>query len=356
MEEKDYRSRGAFFLLFLLVLLLIIVILFGPKSSFKAFAVLGDEGGGVSSGGLSEVDSGSGDGGPGTPGGGDLGSGGTTPPKKYDWSRSSDKDFGIRVEEPKTCESLWRCDDFGECREGIKYRECTDINECDEQTNAPLLRRSCEIECVESWRCSWSSCEDGYITPRCIDLNKCGTANEIPKRIECGAEEVRECVPDVECGLWSSCDVDYGLLDLNSNEIKELKGFKRRTCRDINSCVETLREVAPCSVEVEVYVEEFEKCDMDYVGVYNELDDKLLARIKLAYPKDLEKKVPLSIYLDEPEEEIYCDYCSNGILDGDEVYIDCGGSCKSCEDKYNSQELINTRAAFTNNFINSLKI
>ena len=85
-----------------------------------------------------------------------------------------------------------------------------------------------------------------------------------------------------------------------------------------------------CSVNVDVYTKRFSKCGKEYIGVYNELTNELLARVDIG----TEDNPHLNLYLDDQADNEYCDYCYNGQKDGDEIGLDCGGGCMSCEEKY----------------------
>lgn len=221
------------------------------------------------------------------------------------------------------CKSKWDCEDWGVCVDGIQHRDCVDISKCAVSRDFPKTVRRCDGGCVENWECEWSSCEDGYSIPSCRDLNGCGTKFDIPKKLFC--EEGGNCVSEIKCGEWSECEIDYNFLDLIGSNIADLHGSKSRVCEDLKRCIPSQKEVRACSVSVDIYTNKFKKCGEDYIGVYNAFNNELLAVVK-----EGTKQSPfLNIYFDK-ESEFECDYCFDGVISGDEVGIDCGGSCHDC--------------------------
>ena len=166
------------------------------------------------------------------------------------------------------------------------------------------------------------------MVPICRDLNSCGTEYDKPGVMSCDSGVV--CRPVIFCGEWSECDVDYGLLDLVGEEIGGLVGVRSRICADRSGCVEPRKEVENCSMGVDIYVRRFRKCGDDFIGIYDSLNDNLIARIK----EGAESESYLNIYFDDRDDSAYGDYCYDGILNANEEGIDCGGSCMSCENKY----------------------
>jgi hypothetical protein len=159
-------------------------------------------------------------------------------------------------------------------------------------------------------------------------LSSCGTSYDIPQKLKCDFDG--RCIPDVGCSEWTSCEVDYNFVDLIGSGINTLRGVKSRVCEDKNSCVDSTEEVQSCSVNVDIYTKRFTRCGTEFVGIYDRLNNDLIAQIE----EGVEGDVFLNIRFDDKGSDSYCDYCFNGILDGDEIDVDCGGSCEACEDKY----------------------
>jgi hypothetical protein len=226
------------------------------------------------------------------------------------------------------CSSVWECSSWEMCENGVQKRNCKDLKNCFIPTSIPENVRHCDGSCRENWECFWSKCTNGFSTPTCRDLNNCGTSFNIPKDIKCSVKG--DCIPSIECSEWSECMVDYDFFSVNSGEINSLGGTRSRTCRDKNSCVAVVEEAVDCSLRVDVYTKLVRRCGVDYIGIYNKIDDSLIVRID----KGTKDQPRMNINIDDGKNDLYCDYCYDGILNGDETDIDCGGSCMPCSQKY----------------------
>ncbi len=226
-----------------------------------------------------------------------------------------------------TCDSSWNCGEWGICDNGVQRRDCMDSSGCAVSTDFPVSVRRCDGSCVENWQCKWSGCENGVSSPICNDLNNCGTSFNIPKKLSCVEEG--KCSPDVVCSSWTECETNYNFNDLvGADKLTKIGGVKTRVCTDLKGCIDTEKESKSCSVSVDIYTKKFEKCGDSYVGVYNVLDNSTLAILKRG---SMDNNY-LNIYFGT-QDGIYCDYCFDGKLDGDEDDVDCGGSCKICVSK-----------------------
>lgn len=225
------------------------------------------------------------------------------------------------------CDSRWECSPWEPCENGIQKRTCFDKNKCFIPTNMPETTKFCGSECIESWQCKWSECISGFTIPTCTDTNNCGTTYDLPQKIRCSSSK---CTPKIECSAWTTCEINYNFLDLVNPNFNEISGIKRRICSDKNYCVQSVEEVTSCTSGIDIYTKTIEKCGTKFVLVYNRLDDKLIARVEIGAPTN----PYINFVLDEGIESIYCDYCFDGVLNGDEEKIDCGGSCMSCSQKY----------------------
>jgi hypothetical protein len=221
------------------------------------------------------------------------------------------------------CESDWQCGEWDACVDGVKKRNCKDAANCIASGDSPLTVQGCDGACTEDWECEWVPCDNGYSVPECFDLNECGTMYDVPDKLSC--EEKGECVPEVECGEWTDCDVDYDFFNLIGAGVADLRGTKSRVCVDRKRCLLPQKEVQSCSVSVDIYTDRFERCGEEYIGVYDVLDDGLLAVVK----EGTKSSPYLNIYFSD-QDKIECDYCFDGIMNGDEDDVDCGGSCGSC--------------------------
>ena len=226
------------------------------------------------------------------------------------------------------CRSDWDCSEWEDCDGEFQRRSCVDLNGCEISVGSPESVRYCGEECVEDWSCSWGDCLRGFMEPDCRDLNDCGTEFDKPWGLSCDSRMT--CKPDIFCGEWSDCEVDYGLLDLVGGDVGGFTGVRSRVCSDRNGCVEPKSEVSECTTGVDIYVRKFSKCGEDFIGVYNRLNDNLIARVE----EGADGETFMNIYFDDRGDESYCDYCYDGVLNSDEEGIDCGGSCMSCGEKY----------------------
>ncbi len=224
------------------------------------------------------------------------------------------------------CESHWDCSPWESCVGGIERRKCNDSKNCFVPTDVPDTARYCDGTCVEKWECKWSKCKNGFTTPECEDKNRCGTSYDIPTKLSCDTKG--DCIPDITCSEWSECSMNYSFVDLTKG-VQNLGGFRSRICSDSNACSEAVFETGECSVGVDIYTKRIKKCGIDYIGVYNKLNNELISRIDIGDANNPHLNIDLSGGIGE-----YCDYCFDGVQNGDETGIDCGGSCESCEDKY----------------------
>jgi len=224
------------------------------------------------------------------------------------------------------CDSNWQCSQWGACEDGVRRRTCDDIRNCAIPTGMPDTTELCDGTCVENWECEWSSCIGGFTIPKCKDLNNCGTSYHISQKLECDSD--KECIPNIICDRWSTCDADYNFQNLVGDSITKINGVKSRICNDLNDCVDSVLETQECSISVDIYTKKFSKCGIDYIGIYNKLDDSLIARVD----DGTSEKSYLNIFFNGEDEEIYCDYCFDGVKSGDEEGVDCGGSCEDCEE------------------------
>ncbi|MGK0209327.1 MAG: hypothetical protein ACI83O_000600 [Patescibacteria group bacterium] len=220
------------------------------------------------------------------------------------------------------CSSSWDCGSWGNCVDGFEKRECVDSSKCVVPSSSISEVRVCSNSCIPDWQCEWSECNGGASFSTCTDLSACGIASDIPSSIACADT----CDPVFTCEPWSACNADYDFLTLSHGSFA-LTGEQSRYCHDDNSCTDSTFETRDCSLAVDVYTENFNACGTSYIGVYNSIDNSLLAKIDQTTDVDV-------MNLDLSASPIsYCDYCSDGIKNFDEERIDCGGSCASCDSR-----------------------
>ncbi len=165
--------------------------------------------------------------------------------------------------------------------------------------------------------------QDFYVYESVVDsgVSSEEDSNEIIERVE------QDCISDFNCGNWSECEVDYNLDDL-LNGVENIKGTKTRTCEDRNDCVGDRIEIRECVATIPVYAKKIEWCQESYIELYERDTDKLISRIKDNRDSSLPSLDIAFVY-----EKGVCRYCSNGVKDGDETGVDCGGSCPECVDE-----------------------
>ncbi|MBM3234293.1 hypothetical protein FJZ19_04340 [Candidatus Pacearchaeota archaeon] len=219
-----------------------------------------------------------------------------------------------------TCKSEWMCGEWEACQKGIQKRGCKDKKSCLIPTDIPDFTRNCEEECKEDWRCEWSECINGYTTPKCKDMNGCGTYYFKPGQLGCIIKSEKECIPEIVCDDWSECKVNYNLNELVKG-IENVKGIHSRKCMDVKRCIYTITETGECSLNTDIYAKKIEWCGKSYLGIFDKLNNELLAKVD--YTKN-----QFNINLRQNKE--YCEHCYNYIKDEDEEKVDCGGSCKPC--------------------------
>lgn len=148
---------------------------------------------------------------------------------------------------------------------------------------------SITVTCTEVWECSsWSSCENEIKTRSCDDINNCGTTENKPSESmtceppsDSDQESSKDSTSDGPERYVVSCHEDWQCTYWGECT-KE--GLKHRTCEDINNC-------------------------------------------------DTEKERPRTVKTCE-----YTGTCSDGLMNGNEEGVDCGGRClKECEQTITQQ-------------------
>jgi len=193
--------------------------------------------------------------------------------------------------ETEKCDSNWVCEEWEDCTNGIQRRECYDKKECRIPNNIPFFTRYCANNCMENWICEWSSCSAGFTTPSCEDSNSCRTNFTKPSKLPCETAK-KECIPDIKCSEWSSCNIDY---DFNSlfTGVNNLRGTKERYCTDKNDCINPQKQKIFCSTKIDIKVEKKTSGGISYFDVYNNLTNQVITKLK-SYE-----------YTDVPELDIY---------------------------------------------------
>jgi len=84
-------------------------------------------------------------------------------------------------EEP--CIQNWTCTDWTDLAKECGYRECSDLNNCNNESTRPLEYKTCPI-CIPDWECTEflpEKCPKSEKRTRtCEDLNNCGREGSMP--------------------------------------------------------------------------------------------------------------------------------------------------------------------------------
>jgi parallel beta-helix repeat protein len=130
-----------------------------------------------------------------------------------------------------------------------------------------------------------------------------------------------ECAPVWSCGDWGSCSAYYDVEDVLNDDVS-VAGLETRICSDSTGCVPSYDESQTCLISVSVNVEtteegvEFFDEDGYYIGSVSFSD--ILG-------------VPGMSRMDIFFGEAVASHCKNGIVDEDEIGVDCGGEdCIPC--------------------------
>jgi hypothetical protein len=158
-------------------------------------------------------------------------------------------------------------------------------------------------------------------------LNNCGSEVGRPEEVkECGAEKGKEgCSANYSCGEWSECVYDTDASKIIQGVIVE-KGFKESVCSDANDCAGDYTDRSSCTSEVQIETEKEDVCNTNTLTLFEKTSKTPITSIDL---KSWNAN-KLDIAFTQQKVE-YCPDCYNGIKDGDEKGVDCGGSCRPCK-------------------------
>ncbi|RMD65849.1 hypothetical protein D6817_05350 [Candidatus Pacearchaeota archaeon] len=183
--------------------------------------------------------------------------------------------------------------------------------------------------CFPEYTCgAWSSCEGGLQTRVCVD-KKCNNRDIVERKL---CERPSTCVPDIQCGDWSECIYTDKTTDFFTGKII-FGGYRTRVCEDRNGCVERFEEEGVCSEVVKLELVKRKICDNEFLVAVEPKTKREVAKINLDRWRD--GQIGISFLVGG--ESGYCPSCFNGVQDNDETGIDCGGSCRPCSKKKESQ-------------------
>ena len=184
--------------------------------------------------------------------------------------------------------------------------------------------------CFPEYICGdWSGCVDDFKIRTCED-KRCGHL-DITERIFCGTD----CIPEVECTNWGQCYYTEKVNDIFNGKV-HFGGYQKRICEDSTGCLNTFEEERTCEDSFDLELDIYEECGERYLATIDSKTKRPVAKINLdSWETD---KLDISF---TQGKVIYCEDCYNGIMDGSEKGIDCGGrDCKPCQENKVSWNLI----------------
>lgn len=214
---------------------------------------------------------------------------------------------------------------YSQCYQGSRTKTCSN-------SNGVMIRESipCVSDCSSDFRCdSWSDCRSGISYRNCIDINGC--SNEVKESKECFSES---CKSNVRCSEWGSCSYNSRTEDIINGLISRF-GKQQRFCSDLNGCVSSYVEQKDCNLSVEiVLVREKDPCnDANFIiKAFEKGTNEPVLDINIQKWTDSGR---LDINFIQNSTK-YCNSCYNGIFDDSEEGLDCGGVCKPCKAKGSS--------------------
>ena len=180
-------------------------------------------------------------------------------------------------------------------------------------------------ECFSEYKCEdWGECIEGLRSRVCEDI-KCNRRAIIERKF---CDELT-CKPQVKCSGWSDCVYTDKTEDILGGKIK-FGGYRNRVCRDATGCIDSFTEEGSCEESYDLELREVEECGQSYMAAIDPLSRKEIAKINLESWKN--KRLDLIF---TSGNAAYCPTCYNGIKDMNETDIDCGGDCKACTHENN---------------------
>jgi len=217
------------------------------------------------------------------------------------------------------CNVEWNCTVWEACQpEGVQYRTCKDIYNCDDNRTMPLLQQPClyNATCQDGL---WNGIETGVdcgeacsnICPNCTD--KIMNGNETG--VDCGGQCDKEC-PSCFNGKKDGNETDS---DCGGN-CKGCAGDK--TCKSNKDCsslqCKYMKCTFPsCSDQIKNQGEKGIDCEGPCEAVCHNCNDKIM--------NGNEEGIDCGGGFCRP-----CETCQDGLKNQDELLIDCGGSCGWC--------------------------
>jgi len=233
-----------------------------------------------------------------------------------------------QIPKKEECISEYSCDSWGICLDGRQARICSDVK-CDGASR--IENRACVIECAPDWSCGdWSACANGESKRTCYDKNSCGASSPaqsvscLTDAVEDNLDEDVECKPDFACGDWGACRYDGKVGDIFEGKIKYV-GFQERVCSDRKGCALEYSEEQNCRETVDLEFRVDSVCGVETLVALNAENKLPVTQVNLESWEA--KRLDVSFV---QGSDIQCSSCFNGIIDGNETGVDCGGDCRKC--------------------------
>jgi hypothetical protein len=174
-------------------------------------------------------------------------------------------------------------------------------------------------KCTPNYVCGeWGGCIDGISKRYCADT-KC-LQDDIIERRFCKLN----CVPNYVCGEWGECVYTEKIQNVFEGKLSFV-GYEERNCEDPTGCGIPFKEERFCEGVYNLDIKRVSECGVEFLVASDPSSNQPLAKL----PVNSIAKNKIDIVFVQ-SETVYCPTCYNGILDGDEKGIDCGGSCRTC--------------------------
>ena len=131
------------------------------------------------------------------------------------------------------------------------------------------------------------------------------------------------CVPNLQCGAWSDCQVNYNFESLI--DLDRIEGLEYKSCTDLNECIPDVVGSRVCISRINITLGTGFWCGKEYTEIIDD-DGKVLARLDTNNQSNY-----LDVNINVGKD--YCSYCYDNRKNYDETDVDCGGSCKACAKK-----------------------
>src|SRR3989344_2569636 len=121
-------------------------------------------------------------------------------------------------------------------------------------------------ECFSEYRCEdWGECIEGLRSRTCEDM-KCGRRAIIERKF---CDELT-CKPQIKCSSWGDCIYIDKTEDILGGKIK-FGGYRSRVCRDLTGCIDGFTEESSCEESYDIELREVKECGQRYMVAIDSL-------------------------------------------------------------------------------------